>query len=84
MLLLFFSHGSPGVVCSVNFALFDEGILLLSAEPVAPVSCWKLELLLPSVLTRSPGTQGGSLGSSELAERLISLLESAGSGCVSV
>lgn len=39
MLLRFF-HSSPRVFCSVNFGFFNEGILLLSAEPVAPVSCW--------------------------------------------
>lgn len=54
-MLLHFFHSSPGVVSSVNFALFNEGILLLSAEPVVPVSCWKLELLLPSVLTGALG-----------------------------
>lgn len=39
-MLLHFFHGSPGVFCSVNFALFNEDILLLCAEPGAPVSCW--------------------------------------------
>lgn len=40
-MLQHFFHHSPGVFCTVNFALFNEDILLLSAEPLAPVSCWR-------------------------------------------
>lgn len=76
MLLCYF-HSSPGLVFSVNFALFNEIISSLSAKPMASVSC--RNCLSPQFLPGGRGS-GRSSGHDEQKDRLLFLKPSVGNG----